>query len=156
MVSAVFELEISTRVTASRAEVWAAVSTMQGVNAELMPFVRMTYPDRASRLSGADIKPGEILFRSWLLALGVVPFDLHTLVLAEVIDGEGFVEESSSWMQRRWRHERRIRGDVGGCVVTDHLVVEPRVRLAMPVVRAVVGRLFAHRHRRLRVLFGTA
>lgn len=141
---------------ASRTEVWASVSTMRGVNAELMPFVRMTYPARASRLSAADIKPGEILSRSWLLALGVVPFDLHTIVLMEVIEGAGFIEESSSWMHKRWRHERRIRDDVGGCVVTDHLVVEPRVRRSMPVVRAVVGRLFAHRHRRLRVLFGVA
>ena len=139
---------------ACRAEVWAAVSTMQGVNYELMPVVRMTYPARAPRLTAADIKPGELLFKSWLLAFGAVPFDRHALVLIEVADGYGFVEESSSWGQRRWRHERRLRDAVGGCVVTDHLAVEPRLPMTQPVVRAAVPWLFRHRHRRLRRRFG--
>ena len=153
-VPAVLDFEISSQLRASRADVWAAVSSMEGVNYELMPFVRMTYPARASRLTAADIKPGELLFQSWLLAFGAVPFDLHALVLMEVTDGEGFVEESSSWMQRRWRHERRLRDAVSGCVVTDHLVVEPRLRMTQPVVGAAVRRLFSHRHRRLRRRFG--
>jgi hypothetical protein len=119
-----------------------------------MPFAWVTYPDRAARLTAANIKAGELLFQSWLLAFGAVPFDRHALVLMEVVDGEGFVEESSSWMQRRWRHERRLREAVGGCVVTDHLTVEPRLPMTQPAVGMLVRWLFSHRHRRLRRRFG--
>jgi len=148
-------LELSSRLAASRAEVWAVVSSMKGVNDELMPFVRMTYPSRLSKLTAADVVPGAVLFHSWILGLGVLPFDLHALALQEIREGDGFVEESTSWMQSRWRHERVLTDTPeGGCVVTDRLLIEPRVALARPLVAAVVGRLFAHRHRRLRERFG--
>jgi hypothetical protein len=58
------------------------------------------------------------MFRSWLLLFGVLLFDRHALALEAVTDGEGFVEESTSWMQRRWRHERLLtETDAGGCIV---------------------------------------
>jgi ligand-binding SRPBCC domain-containing protein len=77
-------------------------------------------------------------------------------VLDRVDAGRGFVEESTSWVQRRWRHERTLVDAAGGgTTVTDRLVVRPRVALARPVVGAIVGALFRHRHRRLRRRFGT-
>lgn len=150
-----FQVELASTLAAPRAEVWAVVSSMRGVNDELMPWLRMTYPRRASRLTAAAVVPGVVLFRSWLLAFGVVPFDLHTLVLVQVHDGEGFVEESSSWLERRWRHERWLTDAPSGrCVLTDRLLVEPRLPLARPIGAAIVRQLFAHRHRRLRARFG--
>lgn len=138
------------------AAMWAVVSTMDGVNAELRPFVRMTHPAHLQSLADAEIVPGEVVFHSWLLAGGVLPFDRHALALERVIDGEGFDEESTSWMQRRWRHERRlIDHDDGTCTVTDHLVVEPRLGLLRPLGARVVRFLFGHRHRRLVERFGT-
>lgn len=125
---------------------------MDGVNAELGPWLRMTYPDDQASL--ADAVPGRIAFRSWILLLGLVPLDRHTLALDRV-DAHGFVEESTSWMQRRWRHERELVDDVGGgCVVTDRLVFEPRFTLSRPVLAGVVRTVFNHRHRRLRRRFG--
>jgi ligand-binding SRPBCC domain-containing protein len=150
------EIEVASTVGASRDAVWAVVSTMDGVNAELAPFVRMTHPDDRSSLADGSVVPGELVFRSWLLAFGVVPFDRHALVLDRVDAGRGFVEESTSWVQRRWRHERTLVDAAGGgTTVTDRLVVRPRVALARPVVGAIVGALFRHRHRRLRRRFGT-
>jgi ligand-binding SRPBCC domain-containing protein len=149
------DLSFSSRVRAGRDEVWAVVSTMAGVNAELMPFVRMTHPRDRTSLEGKPIVPGEVVFHSWLLLGGVLPFDRHALALERVIDGEGFDEESTSWMQRRWRHERRLidEGD-GTCTVTDHLEVEPRLSLLRPLAARVVRFLFGHRHRRLVRRFG--
>lgn len=128
---------------------------MDGVNAELHPFVRMTHPRSMQRLTEGLVRPGEVAFRSWLLAGGVVPFDRHALMLERVFDGEGFDEESTSLLQRRWRHERRLSDDVdGGCTITDHLVVVPRLAAARPLVRRSVKLLFEHRHRRLVRRFG--
>lgn len=151
------EVERSSAVVASPEAVWAVVSTMAGVNQELGPLVRMTFPADRVALDGQDVPLGEVLFASWLLAFGVLPFDRHSLVLTSIEPGRGFVEESTSWLQRRWRHERTLETTPGGgCRVTDRLTVQPRVGLAAPVTRAVVGRLFTHRHRRLRARFGAA
>ena len=151
------DLTFSSRVRAGRDEVWAVVSTMAGVNAELMPFVKMTHPRDRTSLEGETIVPGEVVFHSWLMLGGVLPFDRHALALEQVMEGEGFDEESTSWMQRRWRHERRLidEGD-GTCTITDHLVVEPRVALLRPLAKRVVRFLFGHRHRRLVRRFGAA
>ena len=149
-------LTFRTHLAASAGEVWAVASTMDGVNAELRPFVRMTHPAHIQSLADADIVPGAVVFHSWLLAGGVLPFDRHALALERVIAGEGFDEESTSWMQRRWRHERRLsdHGD-GTCTVTDRLEVEPRLGLLRPLASRVVRFLFGHRHRRLAARFGT-
>ena len=149
-------IEVSSRLAAPRSEVWARVSTMSGVNDELLPLVRMTYPGpRSASLAGLAFMPGEVLFRSWVLAFGFLPFDRHALSLCTVTDGVGFVEESTSWLQRRWRHERQL-DDLpdGGCTVTDRLIVEPRLGAASRLTRALVQRIFTHRHHRLRARFG--
>ncbi len=148
------EIQIVSALDAGCDAVWGQISTMKGVNAELHPFVHMTTGPDHQVLADAMV-PGRTLFRSWLLLFGVLPFDRHALALQEVDEGRGFVEESSSWLQRRWRHERRLaRGANGGCVVTDRLVIEPRVMGTRVIVGAIVKRLFAHRHRQLRKRFG--
>ncbi len=149
------ELTFSTTVAASRPEVWARVATMDGVNDELMPLVRMTHPAHLQSLADVDVQPGAVLHRCWLLAGGFVPVDRHALALERVMDGEGFDEESTSWLQRRWCHERRLAdAPGGGTMVSDRLVVVPRMALAAPLTRWVVGVVFRHRHRRLLARFG--
>ena len=126
---------------------------MTGVNDELHPFIRMTGPQEHDTLP-TEVDGG-VIFKSWLLLFGVVPVDRHALALASVHEGVGFVEESSSWLQRRWRHERTLTAtEPGGCTIEDRLVIEPRLRLLRPVVSAVAEQLFAHRHRRLAKRFG--
>lgn len=149
------EFAFSTTVAAARDEVWARVSTMAGVNDELMPIVRMTHPARLQSLTDVDVQPGVVLHRCWLLLGGVLPIDRHALALESVMEGEGFDEESTSWLQRRWRHERRlVDAPGGGTAVSDRLVVVPRVGVAAPLTRWVVGVIFRHRHRRLVARFG--
>ncbi len=141
--------------------VWARVSTMDGVNAELAPWVRMTHPATLRSLADAPELIGRLAFHSWLLGGGWIPFDRHALRLVAVEDrgaeGGGFVEESTSWMQARWRHERDVDAlDAQRCRVTDRLLVVPRVAFARPVVARVVPWLFDRRHRVLAETFGVS
>lgn len=149
------EIVLSSDLTASAEEVWAHATTMEGVNAELGPWVRMSVPGEARGLGLADAHTGEVLFHSWLLAGGVVPFDRHALRLEAIGPGRRFLERSTTWMQADWEHERTVEErEGGGCRVTDRLRVVPRVGVLAPVVRRVVTALFARRHRRLRRWFG--
>ncbi|UDY37843.1 hypothetical protein [Dermatobacter hominis] len=165
-VGAAIVVERSTRLAAPPGPVWRHAASMAGVNQELGPFVRMTHPshlgDLTEVLAGDDAAAllGAVAFRSWLLGFGVVPFDRHALRLVAVTDGGvaggSFREDSTSWLQRRWRHDRDVVADGTGSRVTDRVVVEPRVGVARPVTAAVVGFLFSHRHRRLASRFGAA
>lgn len=151
---ATLRLQFVSRLAADAATVWTHATTMEGVNHELMPFVRMSVPGQHAGLSIAHAPVGELLFHSWLLAFGVLPFDRHSLRLAAVGPGMRFDEDSHTWLQRRWRHHRRVEPVAGGCVLTDELEIQPRAAPAL-VVRWIVSALFAHRHRRLSRRFGT-
>jgi hypothetical protein len=144
-------LEFESELVAGRASVWARVTTMEGVNAELRPFVRMTHPPALPSLAHVDFAPGEVLLKSWVLLFGIVPCDRHSLALTRVTNGTGFLEDSTSWLQRAWHHERTLAdSNDGGCIVVDRLTIEPRISATAPLVRMIVGALFTHRHRRLR------
>ena len=149
------EITRSSRLLAGPSEVWPVITTFAGVNAELMPLVRMREPKSVRGRTLESYRPGERA-ACWILLGGVVPFDRHLLGLESITDGVGFVEESTTWVQRRWRHERTIEPDGTGTSLTDHLTIEPRLGFAAPVVRTIVGVVFRHRHRRLAERFGTA
>lgn len=148
------EISIASDVAADRAEVWRSISSMAGVNYELRPVLRMSSP-REQQALPVEVVPGGVIFRSWLLLFGLLPLDRHALALERVDGGIGFVEESTSWLQRRWRHERTLSiVDDRGCNISDRLVVEPRLAPLRPVIGVVVKQLFEHRHRRLVRRFG--
>jgi ligand-binding SRPBCC domain-containing protein len=149
-----FEIRLQSSLRASPEEVWAHASTMDGVNEELAPWVRMSVPPAARGRSLAAMPTGRVAFASWLLLLGVLPFDRHRLRLEEVDPEARFLERSSSLLQALWEHERRVEPEDGGTRVTDRLRVRPRLPLAALLTRPVVAALFAHRHRRLKRRFG--
>jgi hypothetical protein len=144
-------LEFHSDLAHSADAVWETIATMAGVNAELGPYVRMTHPRALPAVADVEFVPGEVLFHSWVLLFGVVPFDRHAFAFERVTVGSEFVEESTSWLHRRWRHERVVSGGPGGgSVVSDRLTIEPRIPATAPIERRVVRALFDHRHKRLR------
>lgn len=148
------QLRFSSDLAAAPARVWQRVSSMQGVNFELMPLVRMTYPAEAMDLASPQLKIGETAFASWLLLFGFLAIDRHYLMIERLLPGEGFDERSGSWMQRVWIHRRRVTAIAAGTRVTDELEITPRLAIAAPFLRLVVGMIFRHRHRRLAEYFG--
>jgi ligand-binding SRPBCC domain-containing protein len=149
--------EISSRLAAPAAEVWAFATTAEGVNAELMPIVRMTVPRGVDDLDIADVVAPIRLGRSWLLLGGLIPFDWDDIGIERLGPGFAFSERSTMLSQRAWHHDRRVepRGE-GACTVTDTIRFVPRVPVLAPLLRPVFLRTFRHRHRRLRRRFGAA
>lgn len=146
-------IELSSRLAADADAVWDRVTTPEGINAELMPLVRMTFPPGKSLRDLGPEQMGKPLFASCLLAFGFIPFDRHVLVI-ERIEPRAFFERSHTLLQRRWNHDRKIVPDGAHCILTDRVEMVPRVRLSDPVTGWLVRRIFEHRHARLRKTFG--
>jgi ligand-binding SRPBCC domain-containing protein len=147
-------VERSSVLAAPAEAVWTRVTTLQGVNDELRPWLRMTAPRAVRDLSLADVELGRRVCRSWVLLGGVVPVDYDDLTLVERGPGLRFLERSPLLSQRSWQHERWVEAVDGGCRLTDRLTFEPRIAAAARVSRRVVAAIFAHRHRRLVRRFG--
>jgi ligand-binding SRPBCC domain-containing protein len=143
-------VERTTELPAPAAGVWERVTSVEGVNDELRPWLRMTVPRGARGMSLEDVELNRPIGRSWVLALGVIPFDYDEITLVERGPGLRFLERSPMGSMRFWQHERLVerRGEAT-CAITDRLTFEPRVRGSTRLVRGLVERIFAHRHRRL-------
>jgi hypothetical protein len=146
--------EVVAKLAATPDQVWARVSTPEGINHELMPIMRMTFPGRAGTLDLNDVPVGEPLGRCWVLLFGLIPVDYDDLMIVRLEPGRGFLERSRMLSNRLWEHERTLEPIDDGCLIRDRLRFEPRPplpgRFEAPIVRA----LFRHRHRRLRRHFG--
>jgi ligand-binding SRPBCC domain-containing protein len=134
--------------------VWDRVATFDGVNDEFAGLLRMTAP-RAVREAGlGGVRTGERLCRSWILLLGVIPFDYDDITIVELDPPHGFLERSPMLSNRLWEHRRTIEDAPGGCVLTDAIRYEPRLPLPHALLRPLYAAVFALRHRRLRRRFG--
>jgi ligand-binding SRPBCC domain-containing protein len=154
----VLRAPITTRsaLDATQDEVWTHVTTVDGINDELRPWLRMTAP-RSLRANGlAEVRVGERICRSWVLLLGVLPIDYDDITLERLDPPNGFLERSTMLSQKAWQHERTIEPgpDGGGCILTDRISYEPRVAVPDAILRGLYAAIFAHRHRRLRRRFG--
>jgi ligand-binding SRPBCC domain-containing protein len=147
-------IEISSVVSATPEEVWALASTIAGVNAELRPLARMTHPRGFDRLDPELVPLGQRAFRSWILALGVLPIDYDDLTIVELEPGRRFLERSTMLSQRVWEHERVVEAAPGGCRVTDRVAFEPRVVWLGGLFALTFEAAFRNRHRRLRRIHG--
>jgi hypothetical protein len=156
MTTAASKFHIQSTLEASPAEVWRHSTSMAGVNRELMPLMRMTHPKGLERLDQQEVPLGTRLFRSYLLAFGLLPVDWDDLAFESITPGQGFVESSSLATARTWQHRRWIEPGAtsASCLLDDQLAWTPRFVGAGAVLRRIVPLLFRHRHRRLVKIFG--
>lgn len=149
-----YEFTVTSQLAARAADVWAHAATMRGVNRELFPLARMTWPKTIPRIDQVSPTPERRLFRSWILLLGFLPVDYDDLTIVSLDLEGGFLEDSKMLSQKRWQHQRLIRSIPGGCTVTDHVQFIPRVPAMGGLYRLVFKLCFAQRHRNLRRMFG--
>jgi hypothetical protein len=127
--------------------------TMDGVNHELMPLVKMTAP-RSWRQKPLPEWPVENrLFTRVILLLGIIPVDLHRFGLLST-GRHGFLESSTSLVMKTWRHERIIEKIEGGARVADRVEFQPRLAVLGAILQPIYRQVFEHRHKRLRKRYG--
>lgn len=151
MSAAVVELSFHSDLAAPPDQVWPRVTSQEGLDHEFAPWLRMRFPAALGASSIDDLPVGQPVGRAWMLLGGILPVEYDDLCLVEVVSGSHFLERSTLGSARSWQHERRLEPlPGGGTRLTDTLVVEPRLRATAGISRAVVRRVFEHRHRRLR------
>ena len=149
------EFVVSSVLSAEPERLWRHAVSPAGVNRELRPLLRMTFPAAGSDLT-ASWRPGKRLYRSWLLLGGLLPVEYDDVVFEEVEPGRRFLERSSLLSQRVWEHERSIEPAARGSRLTDRVRFEPRARWLGAVQAPLFRTVFRLRHRNLRRLFGEA
>lgn len=136
-------------------DVWDRVTSFEGINQELMPYLRMTVPKRHATTTIATVPVGQPLGRAWIFYGGFLPLDYDALTLTELVPGSHFQEVSTMASMRRWEHRREVDAvDDVTTRVTDTIGFEPRIAALAPMVEPLLRRIFAHRHRRLAAHFG--
>ena len=85
------EFEVSSLVTASPEQVWERIITPAGINHELRPWMRMTLPRGFERLDPESVELGKPIGRSWVLLLGLLPFEYDDVTLVELEPGRRFL-----------------------------------------------------------------
>lgn len=114
----------------------------------------MTTPAAWQGVKLKDWRSDGPLFASWILLLGVVPLDRHAFGSLDLGQPMRFVEMSSSWVNRVWRHERAVTAIPGGCEVVDIVSFTPRLPLVASLLRPIYALVFRNRHARLRARDG--
>ena len=128
--------------------------TLDGVNAELHPLAKMTAPNDWASRSIMEMPEKQHLFQSWILFLGILPIDRHSILIESVKPNEGFTEMSSSTLNSVWRHERRVTPNQSGCRVTDTVEYQSRLPLVGHIFKPMYRSVFLCRHRNLRARYG--
>lgn len=146
------ESEFVSDLNATPEQVWQSVVSPEGINYEMAPLIKMTFPSSIKALDEIEIVQGQKLFRSWLLLFGIVPVGFTDLALAELKPGKGFLERSSMSAMRFWEHHRSISVSTDGTRLADRLRFEPL--FLKSVTGLIVRYFFNHRHKKLRKKFG--
>jgi len=139
------------RIPRSADELWRWSTSARGVQTEMAPLLKMTFPEGMRRIPQDQGSLGKPLGNCRFLLFGLVPIDLSRLTFVEMEPGRRFVEQSPLLSMKLWRHERVIEACGDGARVVDTLEFTPR--MASGIVAWFVSRFFAHRHAVLRRQF---
>ena len=135
--------------------VWKHITQMKNVNAELSPFIHMTFPKDRTEISDALIVPtNTVLFTSVLLLFRWIPIDLHFLCLDRVEEGTAFYENSYTLLNRYWKHTRILTERMGKVYVLDDVHFSPRLPLIGYFLLPVIRYIFKNRHHNLKASLG--
>jgi ligand-binding SRPBCC domain-containing protein len=151
------DIAIRTKLSASRAQVWSWITSVDGISKEMRPYLRMTTPKNLPRIVDVKTKLGEVFLHSRVFLFGFIPGGSWHFVLTELTEQDGFVEQSPSTFMKSWRHERRIvddPSDPSAVILSDHVTFAPK--LGAWLSGRFLRHVFAHRHRVLQKHFTAA
>ena len=147
-----YGLDFFSELRAPADKVWRSVTSLAGINQELMPLLSMVGTDGTERLDqlvdGAEIDPLHVTLRLG----GLVPIGSATIHIIE-LDRFRFTEQSDQPGMRSWQHARRIEPDEPGCTLLNRVEFTP-ARAGAATSKLIEG-LFAFRHRNLRRFWNT-
>lgn len=109
----------------------------------------MTYPADRGEIGKQAVPLNQRLFTSVLLLFGFMPIDLHYLRFEKLDMGNAFYENSSSLLQKYWKHARTLSAQGNKTLVRDELHFQPRVPFAGHIVLPLVKTVFRNRHAQL-------
>lgn len=133
-------------------QVWERVASVEGINHELMPYLRMVFPRRYRGRDIGDLESGLHVGRVWLLYGGFLPLDYDDLTIETLTPGRGFAERSAMLAMPVWHHDRTVQPlPDGRSEVIDDVGFTPRLPLrpVTPLLLRLLRHVFDHRHRRL-------
>jgi ligand-binding SRPBCC domain-containing protein len=148
-----FTFSIKSEINTTKEILWQHITQMQHVNAELMPYAKMTYPADRSKIGTQDVPLHQVLFKSVILLLGFIPVDLHYLRLDKIDAGTAFYENSYSLQHHYWKHTRTIIERNAKVLVHDELHFAPRISFLGYVLLPVYKMIFRNRHKQLQQYF---
>jgi len=148
-----FGFSIETLIDTDKQRLWQHITQMKNVNAELMPFVKMTYPKDKSEIGNNDVPLDEILFKSYILLFGFIPIDIHYLKLDKIDFGNAFYENSTTFTHKYWKHTRTLTAQGNKTLVRDEVHFLPRFAPLGNVMLPVIKRVFENRHEKLKKNF---
>lgn len=148
------EFELTSELACDADTAWAIMTTMEGINDEFRPWLKMTAPATVREAGLAGVTPGERICRSWLLLFGLIPVDYDDLVLESIGPGTEFRERSTMLTQRLWHHDRVVADTKRGCRVTDRVAWESRLPIPGALQHPIFNAVFRYRHHRLKRRFG--
>jgi ligand-binding SRPBCC domain-containing protein len=135
--------------------VWGRVTTPEGINYELRPYLKMTVPKAFRGRTIGDVSPGTHIGKSLLLLFKLIPIGVDNITITQIGPARMFREESAMTGMRTWIHHRTLEPAGRATLITDTISLEPR--LPIPGLKRLLGRIlaafFQHRHRRLTKYF---
>lgn len=146
-VSVTFE----SKVPATPGELWKWSTSVQGVDTEMAPVLKLDFPEGMEKIPEGRDTLGKPLGNCKFLLFGLIPVDLSRLTFVEIEPGRRFVEQSPLLSMKDWRHERVIAPGPDGTRVVDKLEFTPRFATGM--VKWFISQFFKHRHTVLRRQF---
>lgn len=88
-----FERSVDVHAPADR--VWARVTSQDGINHELLPWLKMTMPQAARGLTIDTVPLNTVIGKSWILLFGVIPVDYDEPSIVALDAGRYFHEKST-------------------------------------------------------------
>jgi len=141
-------VQFESKVPRSPAELWDWSTSVQGVETEMGPVLKLDFPKGMTHIPRDGSGLGRSLGNCRFLLFGFLPVDLSRLTFTEMEPGRRFVEQSPLLSMKSWRHERIIAPGPDGTQVVDRLEFTPR--FADRIVGWFIARFFQHRHAMLK------